>query len=134
MFKLTSLIISSSNSEELTTFYEEVFQKPIDPMMGWQVGNISIIVMDHSEIHGKNQEGPRMMFNLETEDVPSEFNRIKNIAGASVIKEPYQMTMEGEIVPKEDEQDDGFWIATLADTDGNYFQLMSPWDTSDQSS
>ncbi len=27
---------------------------------------------------------------------------------------------EGEI--------EGFWIATLADPDGNYFQLMTPWE------
>jgi len=34
--------------------------------------------------------------------------------GAVVVKEPYQMDgMPG-------------WIATLADPDGNYFQLMSP--------
>jgi predicted enzyme related to lactoylglutathione lyase len=134
MFKLTSLIISSGNSKELTKFYEQVFKKPIDPMMGWQVGDIYLIVMDHSEINGKSQEGPRVMFNLETEDVPGEFERIKNIEGASIIKEPYQMTMEGEIVSKEEEKDDGFWIATIADPDGNYFQLMSPWNPSDQPS
>jgi predicted lactoylglutathione lyase len=34
--------------------------------------------------------------------------------GAKVIKEPYQM---GDA-----------WISTLADPDGNYFQLMTPWD------
>ncbi len=37
-------------------------------------------------------------------------------AGAVVIKEPYEMQ--------------GMWIATLADPDGNYFQLMSPWEGS----
>jgi len=31
-----------------------------------------------------------------------------------VVKEPYEM---GKL-----------WIATLADPDGNYFQLMSPWE------
>jgi len=133
MFNATSLLISSGNYQELNTFYEEVFKKPADPMMGWQVGELHIVVMEHSEIHGKSKEGSRLMLNLETENVPSEFERIKNIEGASVIKEPYQMTMDGKIVPKEEEKDDGFWIATLADPDGNYFQLMSPWNPSDQS-
>lgn len=133
MFKFTSLLISSGNYQELTKFYEEVFKKPADPMMGWQVGDLNIVVMEHSEINGKSKEGPRVMINLETGDVPTEFERIKNIAGASVIKEPYQMTMDGKIVSKEEEQDDGFWIATLADPDGNYFQLMSPWNPTDQS-
>jgi len=33
--------------------------------------------------------------------------------GAVSIKEPYEI--------------EGMWIATLADPDGNYFQLMNPW-------
>jgi predicted enzyme related to lactoylglutathione lyase len=130
MFKCTSILLSSGNHESLAKFYEAVFEKPADPMMGWEVGGVSIVVMEHSEIHGKSKEGPRVMFNLETKDVPKAFERIKNIAGVGVIKEPYQMTMEGKVVAKEDEKDDGFWIATISDPDGNYFQLMSPWDPS----
>ena len=38
-------------------------------------------------------------------------------AGAIVIREPY--SFEG--LP-------GYWIATLADPDDNYFQLMTPFD------
>ena len=51
------------------------------------------------------------MFNFETKEVKKEFERIKK-AGATVIKEPYEMS--------------GAWIATFADPDGNYFQLMTP--------
>jgi predicted enzyme related to lactoylglutathione lyase len=133
MLKFTSLIISSGNSQELTKFYEGVFEKPVDPMMGWKVGEFYLGVMDHSEVHGKNPNGPRIMFHLEAEDVPAEFDRIKDIEGAEVIKAPYQMTMEGKIVPEGEETEDGFWLATLADPDGNYFQLMSPWDPSSMS-
>jgi predicted enzyme related to lactoylglutathione lyase len=39
-------------------------------------------------------------------------------AGAIVVREPYQF--EGT----------EYWIATLADPDGNYFQLVSPFDPS----
>lgn len=132
MLKATNLLISTGNYEELNKFYEEVFQKPADPMMGWQIGEMYIVVMEHSEVHGKNNQGPRLMLNLETENVPTEFERIKNIPGANVIKEPYQMTMDGKTLSKEEETEDGFWIATLADPDGNYFQLMSPWNPPDQ--
>lgn len=132
MFKCTSILISSGNHQALAKFYEEVFGKAADPMMGWQVGGLSIVVLEHSEIHGKSNEVSRVMFNLETKDVPKEYERIKNIAGAGVIKEPYQMTMDGKVVPKAEEQADGFWISTLTDPDGNYFQLMSPWEPSDQ--
>src|SRR5688572_21253212 len=120
MLKLNSILINTGNAKELTSFYEKVFEKPVDEMAGWQVGGVSVAVLEHSEIKGKNSEGARIMFNLETEDVPGEFERIKAIDGAGVVKEPYQMTMEGEMVEKGKETDDGFWIATLADPDGNY--------------
>jgi predicted enzyme related to lactoylglutathione lyase len=55
----------------------------------------------------------RIIFNFETETVKEEFDRIKKL-GATVIKEPYDMG--------------GMWIATLADPDGNYFQLLTPWE------
>ena len=51
------------------------------------------------------------MLNFETSEVQEEFERIKALGGA-VIKAPYEMG--------------GGWIATLADPDGNYFQLVSP--------
>jgi predicted enzyme related to lactoylglutathione lyase len=53
------------------------------------------------------------MFNFETKQVKEEFERMKAL-GAVVIKEPYELQ--------------GMWIATLADPDGNYFQLMTPMD------
>ncbi len=62
---------------------------------------------------GKAKDPGRIMFNFETKEVKDEFEKIKT-AGATVIKEPYEMG--------------GGWIATLADPDGNYFQLMTPWD------
>ena len=52
------------------------------------------------------------MINFETTQVKEEFERIK-AAGAAVIREPYQIGGTG-------------WIATLADPDGNYFQLTTP--------
>ena len=54
----------------------------------------------------------RIILNFETKDVKGEFSRIKAL-GTTVIAEPYEMS--------------GAWIATLADPDGNYFQLLSPW-------
>ena len=54
--------------------------------------------------------------NIETEDVQGDFARMRD-AGAIVVREPYSF-----------EQMPSTWIATLADPDGNYFQLMSPFD------
>jgi predicted enzyme related to lactoylglutathione lyase len=56
------------------------------------------------------------MLNFETDQVLSEFVRIEGL-GAHVVAKPYEM-----------EKGDGQWIATFADPDGNFFQLMSPWE------
>jgi predicted enzyme related to lactoylglutathione lyase len=68
----------------------------------------------HSEVHGKNQHPGRLIWNVESDDVKADFERFK-AAGAIVVREPYTF-----------EQAPGSWIATLADPDDNYFQLMSP--------
>ena len=78
---------------------------------GWQMGTAFLSVLEHSAMGGNAKDPGRVMFVFETAQVKEEFERIKAIGGA-VIKEPYEM---GEA-----------WIATLADLDGNYFQLMSP--------
>ncbi len=56
----------------------------------------------------------KVIINLETKEVKEEYERIKGI-GATVVKELYEM--------------EGAQIATFADPDGNYFQLMTPWES-----
>ena len=110
-------MIGTSDVKKMAEFYEKVFDRKADMIegefFGWSVGNTFFSVGAHSEVKGKNQDAARMMFNLETKEVKEEFERIKAL-GAKVIKEPYQM--------------ESAWIATFADPDGNYFQLMSPWE------
>lgn len=112
-------MIGSDNAKALVSFYERVFGKKAD--MGgedfgmWKVGDTSFSIGPHSEISGKAAEPQRIILNFETDKVALEFERIKAL-GAQVVKEPYEM--EGW---------EGSLIATFADPDGNYFQLMSPW-------
>lgn len=113
---LNSLMIGSMQPEKMAEFYKKVFGKK--PEMeeggysGWLVGSCFFTVGHHSKMKGKTKDPGRVMFNLETNKVKEEFIRIKKL-GAQVIKEPYQM--------------ESAWICTLADPDGNFFQLMSPW-------
>jgi len=65
-------------------------------------------------VTGRNAHPGRLIWNIETPDVPAEFERMK-AAGAIVIAEPYTF-----------EQAPGSWVATFADPDDNYFQLMTP--------
>lgn len=118
MLNLNSLMIGTMQPKIMVEFYEKVFGKKPDMSEGewggWQVGSCFFGVGQHSEMGGKSKDPGRVMFNIETKEVKEEFERIKK-AGATVIKEPYEMQ--------------GAWIATFADPDGNYFQLMTPWES-----
>ncbi|HET9913712.1 MAG TPA: VOC family protein [Anaerolineales bacterium] len=117
MLNLNSIMIGTKQPRALATFYEKVFGKPADMVdnengfFGWQVGSSYFSVLDHSEMGGKTKDPGRVMLNFETAQVKEEFERIKAL-GAIVIRAPYEMG--------------GGWIATLADPDGNYFQLVTP--------
>jgi len=117
MLNLNSVIIGTKQTRALATFYEKVIEKPPDMVdsefgfYGWQVGSCFLSVLEHSEMGGNTKDPGRVMLNFETAKVQEEFERIKAL-GAAVIREPYEMG--------------GGWITTLADPDGNYFQLVSP--------
>jgi predicted enzyme related to lactoylglutathione lyase len=117
MLNLNSVMIGTKQSKAMVAFYEKVLGKPADMadqengFHGWQVGSTYFGVLEHSEMGGNTKDPGRVMLNFETAQVKEEFERIKAI-GAAVIKEPGEMGQG--------------WIATLADPDGNYFQLMTP--------
>jgi predicted enzyme related to lactoylglutathione lyase len=118
MLNLNSIMIGTKQLKVLADFYEEVLGKPAEMVdaengfYGWQVGNgYYFSILDHSEMGGKTKDAGRIMLNFETAEVKEEFERIKAL-GATIIRAPYEM--------------EGGWIATLADPDGNYFQLVTP--------
>jgi predicted enzyme related to lactoylglutathione lyase len=120
MLDLNSILVFSENPKKLSGFYEKVFQKKPDwddyGYFGFTIGKTTITFGPHDKVKGPNTHPERIMINFETKEVKDEFKRIKDL-GAKVIAEPYKM----------DENSDG-WIATFADPDGNYFQLMTPWE------
>jgi predicted enzyme related to lactoylglutathione lyase len=122
MLNLSSIMIGTENSKTLAEFYEKVLQKKPDMVdgewYGFAAGSTFITFGTHDKVKGKSAQPERIIFNFETTDVKGEFERIKAL-GAQVIKEPYEMGEEGNMA----------MIATLADPDGNYFQLMTPWES-----
>jgi len=118
MFNLNSLLLSSETPEKLVDFYRRVLSRDVEwdhgEYKGFQVGASTMVIGPHIKIRGQSKNPERIIFNFETSDVKGEFARIKGL-GAEVIAEPYAM-----------DDDQGFLIATLADPDGNYFQLISP--------
>lgn len=117
MLNLNSIMIGTMQTRLMGEFYGKVIGRPADMtdeesgMWGWMVGSAFLSVMRHSEMGGNAKDPGRIILNFETTQVREEFERIK-AAGAKVIREPYEMG--------------GGWIATFADPEGNYFQLVTP--------
>ncbi len=110
-------MLGTMQPEVLASFYEKIFGKAPDMQdgnwSGWQVGASFFSVGEHSEMGGMAKDPGRLMFVLQADDVKGEYQRMVDL-GATSVKEPYEMG--------------GMWIATLADPDGNYFQLMTKWE------
>lgn len=117
MLSLNSVMIGTADPKKLAEFYEKVFARPADSVEetwhGWRAGSAYLSIGEHSEVKGVAKEPERVILNFETTEVKEEYERIKAL-GATVIKEPYEIQ--------------GAWIATFADPDGNFFQLMTPWE------
>lgn len=117
MLNLNAITLGTMQAKAMVAFYQGVLGKPPDMVSAdegfhaWQVGKSYFMILEHSEMVGKTKDPGRVMLNFETPQVREEFERVKAL-GATVIKAPYQI--------------DKNWIATLADPDGNYFQLVSP--------
>jgi predicted enzyme related to lactoylglutathione lyase len=120
MLNFNSILLFSENPMKLKEFYRKIFRKKPDwsegGYYGFMAGKGFITIGPHGKVRGKSRNPERIMFNLETKDVKREFGRIKKI-GAAVIAEPYHPMEAPEMM-----------IATFADPDNNYFQLVTPWE------
>jgi predicted enzyme related to lactoylglutathione lyase len=115
---LNSILIGSEDPQRLVAYYTRLFGDPgwaDGGYTGWQIGTGSMTVGPHDQVSGKNAHPGRIIWNIESADVKGDFDRFV-AAGATVVQEPYGTA---------DAPDQGL-IATFADPDDNYFQLMSP--------
>lgn len=119
MLNFNNIMIGTHDPKRLAQFYGEVLDKKPDmedgSWYGFSAGSTYLSIGEHSEVKGSAKEPQRIILNFETNEVEKEFERISKVEGVKIVKEPYEMQ--------------GAWIATLADPDGNYFQLMSPWES-----
>ena len=117
-----SILIGSEDPARLVEYYTRLFGAPTmsdGGYTGWQLGSGFVSVGPHDQVKGKNAAPGRILWNIQSEDVKGDFERFK-AAGAIVVAEPYGFDgIEGA---------ENALIATLADPDDNYFQLMSPMD------
>jgi predicted enzyme related to lactoylglutathione lyase len=112
-----SILIGSEDPQRLIDYYTRLLGEPTFADGGystWQIGSGSVSIGAHSEVKGGNAHPGRIIWNIESTDVRADYARLVE-KGAIVVREPYNF----------DDYPD-MWIATLADPDDNYFQLMSP--------
>lgn len=118
--KLGSIMIGTADPARLAGYYTALFGTPEwddgSGFFGWDLGEgTGLGLGPHDEVSGSNVSPGRVMWNLESLDFQAEYDRLA-AAGAIVVKEPYDPTGNGSEMR----------IATFADPDGNYFQLMTP--------
>ena len=117
--KFMGILIGSADPGRLVEYYTRVLGKPgfeESGYTGWQLGSGFVTVGPHTEVKGRNAAPGRIIWNIESKDVAGDFARMK-AAGAIVIAEPYNFEGGPDAA-----------IATFADPDDNYFQLMTPME------
>jgi predicted enzyme related to lactoylglutathione lyase len=117
--KFNGILIGSDDAPRLAAYYTKLFGAPgwdDGGYVGWLIGAGGVTVGPHDQVHGSNGEPGRIIWNVESDDVKADFAKFKE-AGAIVVREPYNFEQAPEA-----------WIATFADPDGNYFQLVSPME------
>ena len=107
-----TVMLASSDPARLAAFYENVLQLERlqvfhDPV--FQLGSGMLRIIHHSAVHGTNQMPARCQLNLFVADTLAECARLEG-----------QVTF---VRPPENEAWGGI-VATLADPDGNYIQLI----------
>jgi predicted enzyme related to lactoylglutathione lyase len=114
---LNGILIGSEAPDRLVEYYGRLFGPPgwqAGGYTGWQLGGGWLAIGAHDQVTGRSAHPGRVIWNLESADVRADFERLRG-AGAIVVREPYAPGSEPDAL-----------IATLADPDDNYFQLISP--------
>ncbi|HEX6231412.1 MAG TPA: VOC family protein [Actinomycetota bacterium] len=118
---LSGILIGSEDPQRLVEYYTRLFGPASyegEGFTSWRFGEGWVTVGPHDQVTGRNVHPGRVIWNLETPDVRAEFERL-TAAGATVVQEPYDPAGgAGEA--------SGMLIATFADPDDNYFQVVSP--------
>lgn len=116
---ISAILIWSENFRALANWYKETFDlqveeelnHPDDTGVGFMVGNVYLWIGQHSEVHGKNKDIHRHMFNFVVDSV-SEISEILEKKGVKFFAKPFK-------APTMDK-----YFATFYDLDNNLVQLI----------
>lgn len=119
--KIDGVLLSSPDAKKLSGFYQDVVGLTVtmeaemgdkgDMVYGFALkGGSDFVVMDHSDVKGKNKDPARFMINFEVDDIEKEVKRLKK-SRVKLLSDIYHIENYGH-------------VATFEDPDGNYFQLV----------
>ena len=113
---LSGATIWSQDLSNLLPFYRNVLGLPVGietpgfVLLG-KPGTPALALGTHSEVHGRNTDPARHMVALWTDDVRTDWKRLKS-AGVEFVEDPTDYA--------------NVRIATLKDPEGNLIQLLEP--------
>lgn len=115
--RLGSLLIGSSNVDEMKTWYRRAFDLEESQMGAFDLGGVLLFIEPHSEVSGPTKEPARCIINLDVEDGWTTARHLRDI-GTRFVREAEQAPFGV--------------IATALDPDGNYVQVIQ-WGASPES-
>jgi len=115
---ISAVLIWSKDYKKLAKWYEEKLDlevleeitHPDDTGIGFQVGNVYLWIGQHSEVHGKNKDIHRHMFNFFVDSVNKTYQTLE-ARGVKFLAKPFK-------APTMDR-----YFATFYDLDNNLVQL-----------
>ena len=114
---LGSLLVGSSNVEQMKEFYRSAFDVKENDMGAFDFGGTQLFIEEHSEVSGPAKDPARVIINLDVDDCRAFESKLKDV-GATWVREVEQMPLG--------------LIGTVADPDGNYVQIIQ-WGAAPES-
>ena len=116
---ISAVLLWSEDYEPLAAWYKEKLEletieeldHPEDTGVGLAVGDSYLWIGKHSEVHGKNKDPHRIMFNISVDSVSEIYEELRS-KGVEFIAKPFK-------APTFDK-----YFATFIDLDGNIAQLI----------
>ena len=106
---LGSILLGSDNVDEMKTWYRRAFDVQENAMGAFELGAVQLFVETHSEISGRAKDPARCIINLDVDDARGLTDHLKDL---------------GAVFVRKLEQEPFGLIATVADPDGNYLQVI----------
>jgi predicted enzyme related to lactoylglutathione lyase len=104
-----SLLIGSSQADAMKEWYRRAFDVKENDTGAFEFGAVQLFIEPHSEVSGPTKEPARVLINLDVDDCRGLGRHLEGM-GARFVREV--------------EQEPFGLIATVADPDGNYVQII----------